>query len=66
MSDQNEDLPTGCPPHYWLISRDGDGERWDCRSCGAQKRPKPARFSPWGERSCTWTREERILADIPE
>jgi hypothetical protein len=60
------DQPTACPPHYWLISRDGDGERWDCRTCGTLNRPKPTRFVPWGERTCTWTREERLLAGIAD
>ncbi len=66
MSERNTTEPGGCPPHYWLIARDADGERWDCRFCGALKRPKPSRTAPWGERSCTWTREERILAGIGE
>ena len=56
----------GCPPHYWLISKDGDGERWDCHFCGTLKRPTPAKFVPWGKRTCTWTREERLLANIAD
>jgi hypothetical protein len=53
-----------CPPHYWIISREADRERWDCRSCAATKTPAAPRFVTWGERSCTWTREERILAGV--
>lgn len=66
MANGNLEQRAGCPPHYWLISRDGDGERWDCRTCGALRRPAPARCVPWGERACTWTREERILAGIAD
>ena len=58
--------PTSCPPHYWIISRDSDGERWDCRACATLKRPTPARFVPWGERGSTWTTEERYLAGIAD
>jgi hypothetical protein len=54
----------GCPPHYWNIAVDDDGERWDCRQCGAVNRPTPPRFISWGERGCTWSREERILAGL--
>lgn len=53
-----------CPPHYWNIGMDGEGERWDCRQCGAVNRPTPPRFTAWGERACTWSREERILAGL--
>ena len=66
MLGGNVEKPASCPPHYWLIDRDDDGERWDCRFCNALKRPAPARSAPWGERACTWTREERILAGIAE
>ena len=53
-----------CPPHYWNIVVDDGGERWDCRQCGAVNRPTPPRFINWGERGCTWSREERILAGL--
>jgi hypothetical protein len=53
-----------CPPHYWQISHDAEGERWDCNQCPAVKRPTPPRFINWGERACTWSREERILAGL--
>lgn len=57
--------PAGrCPPHYWNIVTDDRGERWDCRQCGAVNRPTPPRFINWGERGCTWSREERILAGL--
>jgi hypothetical protein len=49
-----------------MISQDGDGERWDCRTCATLKRPAPLRFVPWGERTCTWTSEERFLAGIAD
>jgi len=55
-----------CPPHYWQISQDGEGERWDCRNCATLKRPVQPRFVTWGDRACTWTREERILAGMAE
>lgn len=56
----------GCPPHYWIISQDSKGERWDCQSCAAIKRPVPPRFIAWGERACTWSREERYLAGLEQ
>jgi hypothetical protein len=55
-----------CPPHYWLISQDDRGERWDCHNCANTKRPPQTRATHWGERACTWSREERILAGITE
>jgi hypothetical protein len=59
------DAATLCPPHYWQISQDAEGERWDCSQCAAVKRPTPPpRFLNWGERGCTWSREERILAGL--
>jgi len=55
-----------CPPHYWIISHDPTGERWDCQSCATVKRPVQPRFVNWGERACTWSREERYLAGLEQ
>jgi hypothetical protein len=66
MATRKGERPTGCPPHYWMVGRDAAGERWECRHCRAEKRPPPSRLPSWGERACTWSREERFLAGIAE
>jgi hypothetical protein len=64
VAKPSRDAAACCPPHYWHISHDAEGERWDCSQCAAVKRPTPPRFINWGERACTWSREERILGGL--
>jgi len=66
VSKQRREKLAACPPHYWIIDQDQRGERWECRQCAKVKRPTPARFVNWGERGCTWSREEQFLAGITE
>lgn len=66
MAAPKSDQPASCPPHYWMIDRDAEGERWECRLCATVKRPVARRAAYWGERACTWSREERFLAGIIE
>jgi len=66
LGESHSEPDAACPPHYWVICQDAEGERWDCRNCAATKRPVQPRFITWGDRACTWTREERILAGMAE